>query len=147
MRFYRSRWVNMRPQRPAQLHLAERKRERHGRKRDQHPRFRIQAMKRETEEEWGRGGWQTLLVVAVRCGSASSTSRTLAVSGRACPITVATLAPHAVPSSRAVRRRRRDALGERQIDYRRRGRVLHLEPSGERRGDTVPRSRHPNLAE
>ena len=35
---------------------------------------------------------------------------------RACmSITVATLAPPAVPSSRAVRRRRRDALGERQM--------------------------------
>jgi hypothetical protein len=40
-----------------------------------------------------------------RCGSASSTSPTLAVSGRACPITVATLAPPAAPFSRAARRR------------------------------------------
>jgi hypothetical protein len=38
------------------------------------------------------------------------------VSGHACPITVATLAPPAVPCSTAVRRRRRDALGERRID-------------------------------
>jgi hypothetical protein len=51
-----------------------------------------------------------------QCGSASSTSRTLAVLGPACPVTVATLARPAVPSSRAVRRRRRDALGERWID-------------------------------
>ena len=36
---------------------------------------------------------------------------------RSCPITVATLAPPAVPCSTAVRRRRRrDALGERRID-------------------------------
>ena len=55
--------------------------------------------------------WREIMVIR-SAGSASSTSRTLAVSGRACPITVATLAPPAVPSSRAVRRRRRDALGE-----------------------------------
>jgi hypothetical protein len=50
-----------------------------------------------------------------RCGSANSTSRTLAVSGRACPITVATSVPPAVLCSRAVRRRRQDALGKRRI--------------------------------
>ena len=51
-----------------------------------------------------------------RCGSASSTSLTLAVSGRACRVTVATSVPPAVPCSRAVRRRRQHALGERRID-------------------------------
>jgi hypothetical protein len=50
-----------------------------------------------------------------RCGSASSTSLTLAVSGRACRVTVATSVPPAVPCSRAVRRRMQDALGERLI--------------------------------
>jgi len=42
-----------------------------------------------------------------------------------------------VPSSRAARRRRRDALGERQIDYRRRGRVLHLELIGRAAGAMI----------
>src|SRR5262249_35719944 len=43
--------------------------------------------------------------------------RIFAVPGRACPITVATLPPPAVPCSTAVRRRRRrDALGERRME-------------------------------
>jgi hypothetical protein len=50
--------------------------------------------------------------LATRARDLVLTSRTLAASGPACPITAATLAPLAVPSSRAVRRRRQDALSE-----------------------------------